>query len=256
MQPTILVLHGAFEHAGRYAPLHQALQAAGYTVVAPNLRGHGPQPGKVVHVTDLAAYVDDAQVALQAAGVAQPDAIVAHSMGGLVALLGLVQQRWQPRLTILLSPFLDTAKPVPAPVVALAKGLHALTFGLLRLPTGVQGRYLTHDTALQQAHRADPLIRKSLSVPWFLAVRRAQALVLAAAPQLHSPLALLSAGDDRVVSLAKQQAFAQALPTGTMRYHHTYPAAYHELLNETNRAEVLQQVLALLQEALANIKEK
>ncbi|MBX3102724.1 MAG: lysophospholipase [Bacteroidetes bacterium] len=245
MRSTVLLLHGAFEHAGRYAHVIAYLEAAGYRVIAPNLRGHGPLGPRTVHIHEVAEYVADVKAALQAAEVSQPDFIVAHSMGGLVTLAGLLQDAWQPQRVVLLSPFLDTARPVPGWVLAIATGLDKLAGGL-SLPTGVQGRYLTHDEEMQQKHKSDPLIRKRLSVRWYRAIRRAQAEVMARAHTLTVPIALLSAGDDRVVSLSRQRAFAQRLAPGVLLQHQIIPDAYHELLNETQRTAILEKLVSLL----------
>ena len=51
---SVLIAHGMGEHSGRYQPLAQVLNKAGYHVLAPDLRGHGVHGRRVF----LDAYLE------------------------------------------------------------------------------------------------------------------------------------------------------------------------------------------------------
>ncbi|NOY26433.1 MAG: alpha/beta hydrolase [Oligoflexia bacterium] len=80
----VLLLHGLAEHAGRYPHVAAALTAAGYHVTFVELRGHGNSEGRRGAIQSWGDYVADLQAA--ADFVRKPFFLVAHSMGGLVAL--------------------------------------------------------------------------------------------------------------------------------------------------------------------------
>ena len=84
---TLLCLHGFLDMAWGFAPVAPALAAAGYHVVAPDLRGHGDTEwigaGGYYHFMD---YLHD--VADLAEAVTRDDLIVVgHSMGASIAAL-------------------------------------------------------------------------------------------------------------------------------------------------------------------------
>ena len=84
---TLLCLHGFLDMAWGFAPVAPALAAAGYHVVAPDLRGHGDTEwigaGGYYHFMD---YLHD--VADLADAVARDDlVVVGHSMGASIAAL-------------------------------------------------------------------------------------------------------------------------------------------------------------------------
>lgn len=77
---TYVLVHGAYHGAWCYAKVAPLLEAAGHTVVAVDLPGHGDNPVPRDQIT-LAAYVD------HVCGVvdeqAEPVILVGHSLGGM-----------------------------------------------------------------------------------------------------------------------------------------------------------------------------
>ncbi len=88
---TVVVAHGASEHGGRYARFASALNAAGWSVLALDHRGHGRTgegtgAGRVgPGGTD--AIVEDLQLVVEhAAAAGGPVVVFGHSMGSVFAL--------------------------------------------------------------------------------------------------------------------------------------------------------------------------
>lgn len=96
--PTVLLVHGWGDHAGRMGGFVAPLVAAGYRVVGLDLPGHGGRSPKATDLPTLAA-------ALTAAGgqLGPIHAIVAHSMGGTVAMLA-TRDGLSPQALVLLAP--------------------------------------------------------------------------------------------------------------------------------------------------------
>jgi len=95
---TVLALPGRAEWIEKYGRVATALAARGYGLLAIDWRGQGlsaravpdPRMGHVGHFdeyqTDLAAFLD----AAHALGAARPAPVLAHSMGGCIALRALM----------------------------------------------------------------------------------------------------------------------------------------------------------------------
>ena len=83
-KPTVVMVHGAFCGGWAFDLFRQPFEAAGYTCLAPDLRGHGAGAGRGATVglsmSDYAADIADLVKAQ-----AQPPILIGHSMGGLVA---------------------------------------------------------------------------------------------------------------------------------------------------------------------------
>jgi pimeloyl-ACP methyl ester carboxylesterase len=81
--PTIVFLHGAgFDHSA-WAQHTRWFAHHGFSVLAPDLPGHGRSPGPAL--TTIAAMADWTAALLDAAGTAKAR-LVGHSMGSLIAL--------------------------------------------------------------------------------------------------------------------------------------------------------------------------
>jgi pimeloyl-ACP methyl ester carboxylesterase len=81
--PTVVFLHGAgFDHSA-WAQHTRWFAHHGFSVLAPDLPGHGRSPGPAL--TTIAAMADWTAALLDAAGVAKAR-LVGHSMGSLIAL--------------------------------------------------------------------------------------------------------------------------------------------------------------------------
>lgn len=77
---TYILVHGAYHGAWCYAKVVPLLEAAGHTVVAVDLPGHGDNPVPRDQIT-LAAYVDHVCGVVDAQS--EPVILVGHSLGGM-----------------------------------------------------------------------------------------------------------------------------------------------------------------------------
>jgi len=78
---TYVLVHGAYHGAWCWSRLMPKLTAAGHTVIAPDLPGHGDDPTPPGHVS-MQAYAE--RIAAAAAAADEPVSLVGHSMGGAV----------------------------------------------------------------------------------------------------------------------------------------------------------------------------
>ena len=247
---TVLLVHGLGEHMGRYDALALRLNGWGFAVRGYDQHGHGRSDGKpgtlptdTRLLDDLAEMLDDTRK-LVCHGA--PLVLLGHSMGGLVAA----------RLVAL------GMRPVDALVLsspALDPGLNAVQKLLLAtLPrfapnlcvsNGLDANYLSHDAAVVQAYRDDPLCHDRVSGRLARFIADGGPAVVAQAARWTVPTLLMFAGADRLVNPAGSRAFAAAAPAAVVTTQ-PFEALYHELFNEADASPVFAQLEAWLNQRL------
>jgi pimeloyl-ACP methyl ester carboxylesterase len=103
-RPAALLLHGLTSAAGTWWRVASDLAAAGWSVTAPDLRGHGASPRTTRYALhDYAADV----AALRPEGGGAWDLVVGHSLGGAITTaVAEADPRWTAS-AVLLDPVLD-----------------------------------------------------------------------------------------------------------------------------------------------------
>ena len=170
---TLLWVHGAFEHGGRYGHAARFFTARGWRVLVPDLRGHGESGGVPMHARRFDEYAADLRAVLHEAGCDPArTAALGNSMGGL-AVIRLLQgaggtgdEPAPVAAGAVCSPLLRIVTPVPW--LTRAAG-HAVK--LVR-PTARFAVPPDADAAVQAERVADPLRHASVTAGWFFAVRR------------------------------------------------------------------------------------
>jgi alpha-beta hydrolase superfamily lysophospholipase len=235
---VVVVVHGLGEHAGRYHALAECLHEWGFAVWAHDHHGHGEStgargglPSELRLVDDLALVIDDAR--RENPGL--PLALLGHSLGGLVAA-SLVARGVRPVDGLVLSsPGLDPGlsgfqKVLLAVLPRMAPNL--------RVGNGLDDNCLSHDSAVVQAYRDDPLTHDRIGgrLARFLACEGAS--VQQAAVRWPVPTLLLYAGDDRLVRPAASRAFVAAAAPSGMVEARCFEHLYHEIFNELDAEPV------------------
>jgi len=247
---VLLLLHGFGDHSGRYAHVAAWAVARGYSLWALDQRGHGHSPGPRGHITRFAQFLADVAALRRraAAEVPAPQVLLGHSFGGLVVLRYLETVPQGLAAAVVTSPFLALAMHAPAWKVAAARVLADLAPGL-GMSTGLDTALLSTDAGVGEAARADPLYHGRMTPRAWREILAAQAAAVAEKDRIATPLLMLLADDDRILSSAASRAFAAALPTPADLI--VYEGMYHEILNERERGRVLADLGAWLDRALA-----
>ncbi|WP_326534808.1 alpha/beta hydrolase [Pseudorhodoferax sp.] len=249
----MLIVHGLGEHGGRYAAVAQALNQAGWDVTAHDQRGHGRSPGARGDLpapdalcADLAAVFDR----LQQEDDGQAPLLLGHSMGGLVAARFVAEAlaprpaAWSRAVPALLlsSPALD---PGMNGVQKLLLALMARVAPGMAVGNGLRPAWLSHDEAVVRAYRQDALVHDRITARLARFIVDGGAHVRRQAARWRVPTLLLWAGADRCVAPAGSAAFAAAAPAAVLQ-HRVWPALYHEIFNEPERAQVLAELTGWL----------
>ena len=248
---TIVIVHGLGEHIGRYEHVAAFLNGRGWRVVAYDQRGHGKSEGERgrLHTSDD-LLVDLAQV-LDAVHAEHPGRLVllGHSLGGLIAarfVAGALAPAapWSRPVDalVLSSPVLDT--DMSAVQKAMLAVLGPLTPNLA-VGNGLKPEWISRDPAVVAAYKADPIVHDRIAPRLARFIVDGGEFVRRVAPRWTVPTLLLYAGADRCVVPAGSAAFAAAAPKEVVTAR-VFPALFHEIFNEPERAEVLSVLAAWL----------
>ena len=240
---TVIIVHGLGEHAGRYEAMAARLNAWGWRIAGPDLRGHGASggargalPRADAMLSDLSRLIDAVQD--RATG---PLVLLGHSMGGLIASRfvaeGLAAQPapWWREVDalVLSSPALDPGMSGAQKLLLALLGRLAPN---LAVNNGLKPAWISRDAAVVRAYVADPLVHDRTTPALARFVVDAGAQVRRVAPAWRVKTLLLYAGSDRCVAPAGSVAFAAAAPPSvTVR---EFPMLFHEIFNEPERDEV------------------
>ena len=239
----VLLVHGFGEHSGRYGHVAQKLNDLGLDVSAFDLRGHGESGGPRVFIRRFGDYLDDLSCALEPVvqeAKGEPIFLLGHSMGGQIATR-FVQQN-QPPLSglILSSPAFGFAVKVPL-WKALAGRFFSKFWPALALPSGLNRDLLSHDPQVAEALANDPHAQLNATARWYTECLDVQPRLLEDAPGVKIPLLCMLAGADEITQVKASRDFFEAALSKDKECIE-YPGLYHEIFNELERDNVLQDL--------------
>lgn len=227
----VQIVHGYAEHGGRYDLVARTLASGGSVVYASDHLGHGRSDGERALIDDFEEVVDDLHRLAETARRDHPELpliLVGHSMGGLLA--GRFAQRWPDEVAGVAFCGAVIGDWHWAREVLAEPDLPHIPFD----PAA-----LSRDPAVGAAYAADPLVyhgqyKRQLLEAEVAALDRFQA----ANDRLTMPVLFLHGTDDPFVPYDRSLQAVRDMPTADLTVH-VYEGARHEVLNESNRDEVL-----------------
>src|SRR5258705_7910649 len=255
---AVVLVHGMGEHLRRYDHVAEALTSAGYVVYGDDHRGHGAslatgdEPGHL-GPQGWSALVDVLNVVVAQAKSGHPGlpiVIVAHSMGSFATQQFLLDHGTDVDAVALPG---TAALDLLEPALDLSSDLDLSAFNAPFQPARTDFDWLSRDESIVDAYLADPLcgfgIDAASARDMFAGARRlADPSEMARLPH-YLPLYIAVGSKDPVnAELALLWALVDryrdaGLTDVTVR---VYDDGRHEILNETNRAEVLDDLLVWL----------
>ena len=277
---VIQVLHGLGEHAARYARFAAACNDRQLAVVAHNHRGHGALDG-FGHFADAKGWdkvvADVLQVRQDIAAQYPkvPVVLLGHSMGSYIAQSFVMRHGGNNAALILsastLTPRFDARKAhVAANVLAMLSGKRRVSPMLNHLALGKANNsfapkrtgyeWLSRDEAEVDLYVDDPLCGGQYSNQLWSDLTGGLLEITAhtsiASVRTDMPMLVLGGGDDPLGGHAGLNQLAEAYrETGHDNVTLTiYPEGRHEMLNETNRDDVMADIIdwVALQLGLSN----
>lgn len=242
---TVLVLHGAGDHRGRYAGITDALVRAGHEVALLDFRGHGRSGGKRWFVERFEEYLADldAFAAVMRAGAAGRKLfVVAHSQGGHVAAHWALAGGRDLAGVVLSNPYFRLAIDPPK-----VKIWSALLVGKviphLPVDAGLRLETLTSDPEMQAWTDRDTLYLRKATPRWFTESGRAQEELRGRMARFDRPLLLQLGTGDRIADGAAAAEFFAACASRDKTLTE-YVGFEHEIYNERERARPIADAVA------------
>jgi len=241
---AILLIHGLFEHSGRYANLVNHLVPQGYAICSFDQRGHGKSDGLRGYVERFDDFMEDLQifhgiVLGQFAG--RREFIFGHSIGGTIGAIYMEKHQSDFAGCILSAAIAMPGSSVTRSSIAVARALSAIFPRLGIVP--IDGTAVSRDKRVVDAYSRDPLvyrgkIRARLGAELINVIERD---LPAAMANIEAPLLLIHGTQDRLSNTQGSSLLYGRAKSGdkTLKY---YEGLYHEVLNEPERGQVLADI--------------
>jgi alpha-beta hydrolase superfamily lysophospholipase len=250
----VQITHGMGEHALRYEHVARALTGAGYVVYAQDHRGHGASatPGDPGNLgaggwPALVADIGGLSAVARSEHPGIPLVLLGHSMGSFATQQYLLDHSKDTDAVILTgTAVIDLLEPA----LDLDQPLDLSLFNAAFAPARTDYDWLSRDEAIVDAYVADPMCGFGIDTPsakqMFAGARRVADPDALGAIRPGLPVYIAAGELDPVNGgLALLTPLAERLTTAGLTDVTivTYPNARHEILNETNREEVIAAIV-------------
>ena len=239
---VIVLAHGASEHSGRYAWTGEQLGARGYAVYAIDHRGHGQSAGGRAVIDRMRNAVEDLHTLVERAAGAHPGrpvVLLGHSMGGAVALSYTAEHEDALDALVLSSPLavLEAASPAQR-VVGRVLSAVAPSLGVVAIDSTAVSR----DPEVVADYDADPLnYHGKLPARTVAELSRTIDGFPDAVTKFKLPMLVMHGTADRLVPIAGSEMVVGRAGSGDKTFKR-YDGLFHEILNEPERQQVLDDI--------------
>ena len=244
---AVVIVHGFAEHSTRYTHVAEHLSSHGYAVATFDLRGHGRSEGRRAFIRSFDEFLADldlflARVCERYKGI--PVFLLGHSMGGGITPLFVITRKPDINGLVLSAGALKISSDI-SPLLIRISGIVGRI--LPKLPTiKLDSSAISRDPEVVKSYDSDPLNYRGgtparVGAEIVRATRRIQAQMEA----ITLPLLILHGTADRLTDVeGSKQLYARAgSKDKTLKL---YEGLYHEILNEPEKGQVLDDVVQWL----------
>jgi len=260
---AVQLTHGMGEHMQRYDALARALTGHGLVVYGQDHRGHGATARHADELgqlgpdgwSQLAGDIDLLVSRIRDEQPGLPLVLLAHSMGSFAVQQYLLDHSDRVDAVVLTG---TTALDQLEPALDLDKPIDLAVFNAAFAPARTEFDWLSRDEAIVDAYIADSRcgfgIDTDAAKDMFAGARRMADPDQVAAVRPDLPLYIAAGELDPVnanlalLNVLVDRYRAAGLTDVTVR---TYPDARHEILNETNRDEVVASIIDWIDQVLS-----
>lgn len=238
---VIVMVHGAMEHHRRYGWLIEMWRLSGFHIIMGDLPGQGMTTRtRRGHIDAFDEYIFEVKDWVQAAYQFElPVFLLGHSMGGLVAIRLLQEERLKLAGVILSSPCLGLMKKPNKILDFVSYGLNVI-IPSLRINSGISVDLATRNQDVRDADSNDSLYVTKVSVRWYRELTHAIKLAFEKLDEIQDvPLLVMQGGDDLIVDKKTVNDWFNLAPFSEKRFKE-WPKSYHEIFNEPERDEVFE----------------
>ncbi|MEO9600549.1 lysophospholipase [Parasphingorhabdus sp.] len=251
----IMLVHGYAEHSGRYQYFAEHCLSKGYAVYAVDHWGHGQSDGTPGFVPEFSVFGDGVDQLLARAKEDFSDLpvmLVGHSMGGLISAAYLLKKQASFAACVLSGPAIKAAEE-PSAFLKAVSGFLSRFFpklGVLELDSDGVSR----DTKVVADYLADPLVYNGkMGARLAAEMLNNMTSVQQNADQISLPLLLLHGEEDSLAGVEGSK-FLNSHVSSTEKMLKIYPELFHEIFNEPEKDQVLNDMTDWLDAHLSAAK--
>lgn len=238
---VIVMVHGAMEHHRRYGWLIEMWRSSGFHVIMGDLPGQGMTTrAHRGHIDSFDEYLTEVKDWVEAAYTyGLPVFLLGHSMGGLISIRLLQEEKLNIAGVILSSPCLGLVHEPSKFINFLSYGLN-IVFPALRMKSGITVKMATRNKEVQEFDLNDTLYVTKVSVRWYRELQDAMKAAFHELGQIQDvPALVMQAGDDLIVNKKAVRSWFNQAPLSEKRIKE-WPDFYHEIFNEPDRNKVFE----------------
>jgi lysophospholipase len=238
---VIVIVHGAMEHHRRYGWLIEMWRLAGFHVIMADLPGQGMTTrANRGHINSFDDYIIEVKDWIQAAyRYDLPVFLIGHSMGGLISIRLLQEEKVNIAGVILSSPCLGLVHSPPKFLDILSHGLNVV-FPTLRMNSGLTVQMATRNEEVREADSNDTLYVTKVSIRWYRELAGAMKEAFQELGKIQDiPMLVMQGGDDKIVNKGTVKEWFNHVPLSEKRFKE-WPKCYHEIFNEPEREEIFE----------------
>lgn len=242
----VLYLHGAFSHAGEATfPAKHLADQLNLATYAFDQRGWGHWEGTAGHITNREQLTADVLSFYDFIQTNHPDLpviLIGHSMGGMIGLRVLIDHADKFVCAIFSSPWI-ASRVQPPFLIKLFSSIFSVIWPTYSDTAPFKVDELTHDNAVIAQHyrEIEEGIRKiRATARWFVEISKLQEEVKEGAEYIRHPVLIMQAGQDLLVKDGASKDIFNKIDSEKKKWMY-YPNMYHELFNELDREEPLNE---------------
>ncbi len=238
---VVCLVHGMFEHSGRYHHVGKYFTDKNMAVLAVDLKGHGKTEGKKGHIANYDVLLNQLDQLLEKAKGQYPDIpsfLYGHSMGGGLVTHYLLRRSPNIIGCIATGPWFELAFKPPSFKLALGKMMVKL-YPAYTEKSVLDVSDLSHDPTVGEKYLADPLVHDQISSGFFFGVHNGGIWAMENIKQLKKPLLLCHGASDKVTSCSATEKLASQSELITFK---KWNNLRHEIHNEPQQVEVLDYI--------------
>ena len=245
---VLMLTHGLAEHSGRYGDFASFFADAGIATYALDFPGHGRSDGKRGHIRDFQEYTDALGALLSLAREAHPDipfVLFGHSMGGLIAADFLLQHQSEFVAAVLTGAAIQSPQQPSSIVLFINRVIASVMprLGVLRMDASG----ISRDPQVISDYENDPLVYRGKStVGLVTALFSAMKRVVDNATSIRLPMLIMHGSVDSLTAVEGSKLLHDSISSEDKKIV-IYDGLYHEILNEPERKNVMEDILQWLE---------
>ncbi len=248
---VLIIVHGLAEYCERYDYVVEKINRKNISVYRYDLRGHGKSGGQKGWVESYESYIKDLQEVVKLAKEENkniPLFILGHSMGGFITAGYGIKYKNDVSGLILSAAALerpDSAKGING---ALIKTFNKIYPGY-KMKNDL-GKHVSRDKEVVEKYIKDPLVLKKISIKlYYEFLISGMNWIEDNIKKFDNSCLVLHGKEDKIINYKSSIRFKDKINSDDKNII-IYDNLYHEILNEMEKDEVIQDVISWIEERI------